>query len=152
MNRFTTLKRAVATLGVAAAFTLSGCGSIAGQDSPADDMTGGSVAATPVEQDEPEPVMPTAKDFTVTLKTTSKQCFGSAGCNVTVEPDITYSGVTGLDGVTCDITYEITGDESGTVVETAIGDAESVSYYPTMLSTPSSSTEVDAKVNDVSCY
>jgi hypothetical protein len=102
--------------------------------------------------DAPEPEMPTVKDFTVSLKTTSKQCFGSAGCSVEVMPDIAYSGLADLNGLSCDVTYEITGDESGTVIETAHGDGTSVSLIPSSLSTSSNSTEVEAKVSDVSCY
>lgn len=100
-------------------------------------------------QAEPEAPMPTAKDFTVEMKTTSKQCFGSVGCNVTVEPEISWTA--DYSDHSCDITYEITGDETGTVIETATTSGDNYDYVPSILSTPSNGTEVTAKITDVYC-
>ncbi|WIX89398.1 hypothetical protein [Amycolatopsis sp. DG1A-15b] len=67
-----------------------------------------------------EPVLPepTAKDYSVDLAVQSKQCFGSAGCNVVVEPKLNALGASTLLWE-CDITYSISGDESGELIETA---------------------------------
>ncbi|HEY3477254.1 MAG TPA: hypothetical protein VGL02_00015, partial [Streptomyces sp.] len=46
---------------------------------------------------------PTAKDYSVGLAVLAKQCFGSAGCNVTVEPKLTQLGASTLFWE-CDIT------------------------------------------------
>ncbi|MEU9782253.1 hypothetical protein AB0H92_14995 [Streptomyces phaeochromogenes] len=90
--------------------------------------------------------------FTIELRTTTRQCFGSAGCNVTVEPELTYLADTeSLDpDAVYDITYEIRGDESGPVIETAeLTDRTSLNYTPTLISAASSSTKVSVKITDV---
>ncbi len=113
-----------------------------------------------VEDDveEPEPDLDlyvtdlTAEDFEIELRTKSKQCFGSAGCNLVVEPELTYSGdTTELDpALTYEITYEISGDESGPILQTAeVTDQTTVTFDATMVSTPSRGTELSAKVTDV---
>ncbi|MGW5609793.1 hypothetical protein ACWEWI_27650 [Streptomyces sp. NPDC003753] len=93
-----------------------------------------------------------ADSFTIKLKTTSRQCFGSAGCNLTVEPNLTYLGDS--DAIDPDavyeITYEIHGDESGPVIETAeLSDRTTLNYTPTAISTASASTKVSVKITDV---
>ncbi|MGW2720658.1 hypothetical protein [Streptomyces sp. NPDC001492] len=90
--------------------------------------------------------------FTMTLKTKARQCFGSAGCNLTVEPDLTLL----VDSADIDpdamyeITYEIHGDESGPVVETAeLSDQTSLNYTPSVITTVSASTKVSVEITDV---
>ncbi|MFD8254691.1 hypothetical protein [Streptomyces werraensis] len=95
---------------------------------------------------------PAATDFKIELRTKSKQCFGSAGCNLVVEPELTYDGLTSeLDpALTYEITYEITGDESGPIVQTAeLTDQTTVTYDTTVVSTPSRGTELSVEVTDV---
>ncbi|WP_405994781.1 hypothetical protein [Streptomyces sp. NBC_00986] len=111
--------------------------------------------AVPAEKPDPEPTYITvdADSFTIGLKTTARQCFGSAGCNVTVEPDLTLLGDTeAIDpDAVYEITYEIHGDESGPVIETAeLSDRTSLNYTPSMISTASSGTQVSAEITDVS--
>ncbi|MBK3574261.1 hypothetical protein JHN63_10585 [Streptomyces sp. MBT65] len=94
-----------------------------------------------------------ADSFTVGLKTTARHCFGSAGCNVTVQPDLTFLGDSeGIDpDAVYDITYEIHGDESGPVIETAeLSNRTSLSYTSSVLSTASAGTELSAEITDVS--
>jgi hypothetical protein len=93
----------------------------------------------------------TADSFTIKLKTKSKQCFGSAGCNLTVEPDLTYVGLGDIDpDATYEITYQIHGDESGPVIETAeLTDQTSLSYSESLIQTVSSGTKVSVKITDV---
>jgi hypothetical protein len=110
------------------------------------------MAQEPTE--EPEEMFntsPTTEDFTVTLKTTEKQCFGSAGCHVTVEPEVGYEGLLQPDpDRTYSITYEIRGEESGPIIETIeLSDQDQISYSEVSLSTKSGSTKVTAKVTDV---
>lgn len=88
----------------------------------------------------------------MTLRTTERQCFGSAGCNVTVEPRLSYDGLSdGLDpDAVYEITYEISGDESGPVIETAeLSEQTSLNYSQTMLSTASSGSKVSVKITDI---
>jgi hypothetical protein len=109
----------------------------------------------PADQPDPEPTYSDvdADSFTIGLKTTARHCFGSAGCNVTVEPDLTFLGDTAEvdpDAV-YEITYEIHGDESGPVIETAeLSDRTNLNYTPSVISTASAGTEVSVEITDVS--
>ncbi|MFJ2392835.1 hypothetical protein ACIOTI_08815 [Streptomyces sp. NPDC087843] len=93
-----------------------------------------------------------ADSFTIDLKTKSRQCFGSAGCNLTVEPSLSLA-VDSEDvdpDATYEITYEIRGDESGPVIETAeLTEQTSLSYTPSSISTVSARTKVSVKITDV---
>ncbi|MFE6788104.1 hypothetical protein ACFVFF_38260 [Streptomyces sp. NPDC057680] len=94
---------------------------------------------------------PGAQDFTMTLKTTSKQCFGSAGCNITVEPNLSYGGLLPLNpGKTYSITYEVLGSEDGAVIQTMeLSDQTSLTFRSTTVSTASRGVKLTAKVTDV---
>ena len=95
---------------------------------------------------------PVVDDFEMTLRTTQRQCFGSAGCNLTVEPSLSYVGPSeNLDpDAVYDITYEISGDDSGPVIETGeLSDRTTLDYTQTMLSTASSGTKVSVKITDI---
>ncbi|CAL9662654.1 hypothetical protein [Streptomyces lavenduligriseus] len=108
------------------------------------------VAAT--EESEPTHAEVTAGNFTISLRTTKRQCFGSAGCNVTVEPHLTFLGdSTSIDpNAVYEITYEIHGDASGPVIETAeLSDQTSLNYRPSMISTASARTKVSVEITDV---
>jgi hypothetical protein len=100
-----------------------------------------------------EPVLPepTAKDYSVDLAVQSKQCFGSAGCNVVVEPKLNALGASTLLWE-CDITYSISGDESGELIETAYAQGGS-SYRVdrTSMSTKNGKVVPKATVTAVSC-
>jgi hypothetical protein len=102
---------------------------------------------------EPTYITLDADSFSIELKTKSRQCFGSAGCNVTVEPELGLE----VDSASVDpdavyeITYEIRGDESGPVIQTAeLSNQTSLNYRPSVISTASSSTKVTVKITDVS--
>lgn len=95
-----------------------------------------------------------AGDFAITLKTVSKQCFGSYGCNMVVEPGINYKG--SADQLTsygrCSITYTITGNKDGDVTETAYGaGGTEFTVSRSVLTTASSKVEPKATVTSVSC-
>ena len=161
--------KVVAAVGMSVVIAL-GVGIFAGTwiDSDATDATDAKPSASasptrvdPVERPDfvPEPetsyVTPEAEDFTIELTTKSKQCFGSAGCILKVEPDLTYNGyLSELDPeVSYDVIYEITGDESGMIVETlTLSDQDDVSFSQTMVSTSSSAVVPKAKVVGVEGY
>lgn len=85
-------------------------------------------------------------DYKATLKVLSKQCFGSAGCNV--EARIQLAIVTpDADGKAAEIQVTVKGDESGPVVETISVDEDGNYSAPSVsLSTRRSSTKVTAVV------
>ncbi|MCX4580427.1 hypothetical protein OHB41_46200 [Streptomyces sp. NBC_01571] len=86
--------------------------------------------------------------FSVKLRTTKRQRFGLAGCNVTVEPNLTLR--VGTEDVGPDATYEISGDGSDPVIETAeLTTRTSLNYKPAMINTASASTEVSIEITDV---
>ena len=108
--------------------------------------------AAATEDSEPTYTDVDADSFTIDLKTKSRQCFGSAGCNVTVEPDLAL--VVDSESIDPDavyeITYEIHGDQSGPVIETAeLTDRTSLNYTQSLISTASASTKVSVEITDV---
>ncbi|MCU1680916.1 MAG: hypothetical protein JWQ81_1655 [Amycolatopsis sp.] len=109
-----------------------------------------TTAATPTLI--PVPVVPPKpSDFTATVKTMSKHCFGSAGCNVAVQPDLSYHGIADLTAMTCSITYNVSGDESGPTIETGTTSGSQFSFTESLISTPSSKTKIAITVTDVTC-
>ncbi|MFK0110012.1 hypothetical protein [Streptomyces sp. NPDC091217] len=125
-----------------------------GEQAAAAKPTGGATEEAATETPTPTPSYDevTAESFTIELRTTARHCFGTAGCNVTVEPTLTYLGDSESidpDGV-YEITYEIHGDESGPVIETAeLSDRTSLNYTPSMISTASVGTNVSVEITDV---
>lgn len=95
---------------------------------------------------------PKKSDFKVTVKVKEKQCFGSAGCLVTVSVKPSYVGDTDLpDTGTVEVTYEIKGDESGPITNTFTVSGGQAEYTgEESLTTKSSSTKISATVTDVS--
>lgn len=77
----------------------------------------------------------------------SKECFGSAGCNVSVQIEPSYVGTQDVSEGSWDITYEIRGGEDGPIVETMTLDGGSFSFpEEQLLSTRSSGTKLRAVV------
>ncbi|WP_436946092.1 hypothetical protein [Streptomyces sp. SudanB25_2051] len=150
----------IATSGVVALILFLTIGGSRASDAPAvavspSASTTPAAAATAQEATEaPEEVFnstPGAGDFTMTLKITSKQCFGSAGCNLTVEPQVSYAGLLPLDpGKEYSLTYEVHGSEDGSIIQTMeLSDQTSLSYRPTVLTTSTSKTKLTVEVTDV---
>jgi hypothetical protein len=109
-------------------------------------------AEEPSPEPEPEPVVytPTAEDFELTVKTLEKQCFGSAGCNVTFRIEVGYGGPTLDPATTYEVIYEVTGGEDPLInTLTVTGDSYEVDQEES-LGTTSSDAELSAKVTDVS--
>lgn len=113
---------------------------------PAETVT----VAPPEPVDSPPTVVsaPSARDYTVTPKILSKQCFGSAGCSVDVRLEV--AGNRATDNVAAELTVTVTGDEDGPAIET-ISLAEDGSYDAPELSldTRNNSTRITAKVTQV---
>jgi len=108
--------------------------------------------AEPEPAPEPEKVRPTKRDIDLKVKVTERQCFGSAGCNVTVQVTPLWKGVDTpkFDG-DYDVTYRITGDESGPIIGTftMYANGKYDVPYEEMVSTSSVNTPVDAQVTTV---
>lgn len=113
---------------VALMLVLTSCGGGGGDDAKPSAPVTVTVNAEgdPVEADEEvsteRELLPT--DFSLELRVKDKQCFGSAGCNVTVEVEPAMTDLSRLEGLTVELTYEITGIEDGPLVGTLEFDEE----------------------------
>lgn len=148
------------TAALAAVLMLASCGagtetetSVRPSPTPSDDLSERAEAvksalATPPP--EPDYHEPTAADFKLRVKTLDKECFGSAGCNVTFRVEVTYVPVLPLDpSKTYEVTYEITGGEEEMISTLEVtGDTASVPEDE-FISTSSSKAQLKAKVTEV---
>lgn len=109
------------------------------------------VIAVPELAETPTPLgyKPKPSDFKLTPKITDKECFGSAGCNVSFRVDVEYSGLPPGESVTWLVIYEITGVEDAPEVGSlemtgvqAVGQEENVG-------TASSKSKITLKVTSV---
>jgi hypothetical protein len=152
---------AFATYGLLLGLTLSalafggGSGTDAPTAAPAPTVTTTVTAAAPATTteapaDEPTGYTADKADWRVGVKVKEQQCFGSAGCSVTVTIDPQYVGPDPLpDSGTVEVTYELSGDTSGPVVGTFTVEGGQVSYdKETDLDTKSAHTKIAAKVTD----
>lgn len=98
----------------------------------------------------PAAYVPKPADFTVKIKTRKKECFGSAGCIVTYRIVPAYSGLP-FQG-SYDVTYRVSGDESGPSVNTFTIDEDGQASFDSeeTADTPSTHTVLKAKVTEVS--
>ena len=108
---------------VAAVFIGIGIGAAVGggsddgaQTTTPDDVVEDAETAAPAYTPPPEPAEPTypepvLTDYTITLYETEKQCFGSAGCNVTFTVDLAYAGPVLDPAKTYELRYEVDGAE-----------------------------------------
>jgi hypothetical protein len=115
-----------------------------------------TASPTASPQETPEPVEGfslTKQDIELELKTTERQCFGSAGCSVTVQVRASLDAAT-ADALPpegqWDVTYQITGDESGPLIGTfSLYGNGKYDVNEEFLSTYSVNTPIRVKVTDV---
>ncbi len=89
-------------------------------------------------------------DFAIKLKVTAKQCFGSAGCNVTTKATVSYVGSGSVSDLpsSITITYKIKGAEDPYTATIEMEDGE---YSPDIanIGTRRSSDKLTAVITDV---
>lgn len=112
-----------------------------------------TAAATPTPTDPPMTTAvaePKPRDFELTVKTLSKQCFGSAGCNLTYRVEVGYDGPPLDPSNTYEVVYEVRGGEDGPQINTLTveGDQSSVEREES-ISTSSSGRKLTAVVTSV---
>lgn len=109
-----------------------------------------AVEETTTEPPAPTYGTPTKADFKLTVKVLSKQCFGSAGCNLTYRILVAYSGPDLDPSATYEVLYQVRGGEDGPVdnMLTVEGTQSSVDEEESV-STKSSKTKLTAVVTDV---
>lgn len=91
---------------------------------------------------------PTKSDFRLTLKVKSKENFGEAGSNIVVAPRLSTSANLDPDK-TYEITYQITGGEDGTDVETVEATGGNYTYDEVIISTAHTWDTLHAKILSV---
>lgn len=94
---------------------------------------------------------PSKGDFALGVKILSKQCFGSAGCNVTFRIKPSYVGTQDLPGTgTIEVSYRVKGGEDP-VENTFTIDGDGTAHFESQesASTTSSSKKLTAVVTDV---
>lgn len=114
---------------------------------------GGDQVDGPAPSSSPSPsYQPEKADWRVGIKILKKECFGSAGCNITFRINPSYVGDQPLpDSGTIEVTYRVSGDEDGPQINTFTVEDRQASYDAEEdLSTPSSATKVRARVTEVS--
>ena len=101
---------------------------------------------------EPAGFTPQKSDFEIGIKILEKTCFGSTGCSIIYRIEPKYVGTQELpDDVTIEVSYRVTGDESGprqNTFEIVGGQAEF--DQEEFAGTRSSGTVLKAKVIEVS--
>jgi hypothetical protein len=109
----------------------------------------------PETTEPPAPTYRTPKpsDFRLTVKNTSKHCFGSAGCNIRYRVKVALkNGVSFDPDMTYDVTFDVLGGEDGPVTGTfSLEEGDTYSGYDLegFLSTSSSGRKLTAKVTDI---
>jgi len=132
------------TIAAWTALMLVGCSTYGGRTVKVSPATTGPSTASPAKK--ADRLAP--EDVKITLKVKGKQCFGDAGCNVTVVPVVGLIQNPG-DDQTYEITFRVYGDESGPVTETITLTGDQASATEIFLGTPKASTKIYAKVTDV---
>lgn len=96
--------------------------------------------------------LPMPSEFKLAVKTLSKQCFGSAGCNITYQIEPTYSGSTPLPtDKTLTVVYQVLGGQDGPQINNFTVTGQSVRYDKTeFVGTASSSAVLSATAMSVS--
>jgi len=118
--------------------------------------SGPQAAAPPIDysaEPEPEPeVVPfTPKDFKLSVKVLSKECFDSYGCNVTFRIIPEYVGsALDFEERTAEISYRVTGMENEATNTFTMTNGEYYKYELEHFGTvPRSSAKISAKVTEV---
>ena len=84
---------------------------------PAPTATEATTEVTSAPATDPPAVTPKIRDFKLTVKVLSKQCFGSAGCSLTYRVDAGWPD--GYDpDVEYEVVYEVRGGEDGPQINT----------------------------------
>jgi hypothetical protein len=102
----------------------------------------------------PEPTyyQPGPEDFELTVKTLEKQCFGSAGCNVTFRVELGYGGPPLDPSATYEVTYELMGGEDQLISTLTVTGDEYTVPDEESIGTESEDAELVAEVTAVSAY
>lgn len=110
--------------------------------------TTAAAAAPVVEATTAEPIAPKASDFKLTPKIVEKNCYGSAGCSITLRVDVAME-VLPDDDASWLVVYEIRGVEDGPEVGNLTITGDRVESTEEHVSTASSKSKITIKVTSV---
>ncbi|MFI7442381.1 hypothetical protein [Nonomuraea indica] len=110
-----------------------------------------SPSAEPAADAPPEPVpfTPGVGTFKISIRILEKECFGSAGCNITYRIKPTYSGPALPDDQQLTVTYEVRGGEDQQINSFEMVGTQAEFDAEESISTKSSSAKLRAVVTDV---
>jgi hypothetical protein len=131
---------------ILALLLLTGCSPLS---TSGKDLKTTTASATASEAPTPTGPAPTPADFTIAVIETQKNCYGSAGCNVTYRIDPTFLGVAPDASQSFTVIYELTG---GKDPETGSFEMQGTKYNrpsERMISTDSSGAVLTATVTQV---
>ena len=111
---------------------------------PTIEPTATEVPLTPTPQPTSTPRPPKISDFQLDFVITESQCFGSAGCLVTIRPDLSIIDRTPVGEWL--LVYEIYGDEDGTLIANLDLDGTQYSFNPVHISTESADYNISVKI------
>lgn len=143
----------LAVIGATVAITLVAAKPRASAQAPSAPQSEQAGPLTPVEEHdappEPDPTL-AASDVKLSMKITEKQCFGSAGCNVSLKVQMAYAGLPLSSDDTWQVIYQITGADDGPVVGSFEVTGDQYTINEESVSTKSSKSKLQIKVTDVS--
>ncbi|AUH68591.1 MULTISPECIES: hypothetical protein [Gordonia] len=140
---------------VAAVFIAVGSGAVGYAIGSDESATSGTETAASPEYSYPpttgvSTVPVTAADFSLSVLTEEKKCFGSAGCLVTISLEPTFKGASSvLTDRSFKVLYEIDGGEDPILDKFTMVGTQVTIDQSTSVETPSSDTEVTARVTQV---
>lgn len=129
---------------------LSACGEHITSDDPSERPAVAQTSTEPTEAESPDYATPAADDFSLRVKTLSKECFDTAGCNITFRIDPTYIGVTSPDpDATYEVTYKVTGAQDPMINTFTMTGSQASVEDEEMAETASASDKLHAHVTEV---
>lgn len=141
------MKRTVVAVAILAAL-LTACIPSSKTDKDLKTTGGASVGASSSPPSAPA-VTPRPMDFQLEVIETEKNCYGSAGCNVTYIIDPTYVGAPLDDSTSYTVIYEVTGGEAPETASFTVQGDQYQKPGEDMISTDSSATVLRATVTRV---
>lgn len=123
---------------------------LASPDKPASSSPA-TTSADPAPTASESTYTPKPADFELRVKILKKECFGTAGCNVTYRITLSYDGPALDPDTTYEVTYKVRGPEDGPTINTltVTGD-EYKTDSEELASTPSAGTKLTARVTEIS--
>lgn len=142
---------------VAGLSLFAGCAALGGLGAAVNDAGGSGDSTVATETTAPEvaeettaPPELTADDIKLRVKTLDKQCFGSAGCNVTYRVEVVTVFVEVPADASYEVSYKVSGPESGPELGTFMITGDEYEVPPENYSgTSSSGVKLKAKVTEV---